>query len=209
MADKDEKNLHEEEGYISSNETEIKNNEDEGGEQQILDVPEEEVEKSNEDILQEEVEQLRDEKLRLLAEMENLRKRADREKIDSIKYGSSNFARDILSPDDNLTRALDAIPSEEKNTKTITNLIDGLKMVQKEFATILEKHGVKKIDSINEKFDHNLHQAMVELENEEVEPGTVIQELQKGYTMHERLLRPSMVAVSKKSNKEREDKEKQ
>ena len=164
---------------------------------------------SSEEIWQEEIEKLKDEKLRLLAEMENLRKRSDRDRVDSMKYGSVNLARDILSPDDNLTRALDAIPDEEKNTETINNLIDGLKMVQKEFSTILEKHGVQKIDAINKKFDHNFHQAMVEVENDDVLPGTVVQEMQKGYIMHDRLLRPSMVAVSKKSNNDEKDDKKQ
>ena len=170
-----------------------------------------EDEKSIEENLQEEINQLRDEKLRVLAEMENLRKRGDKERVDSLRYGSINLARDILSPDDNLTRALDAIPEEEKNSETVNNLIDGLKMVQREFSSILEKHGVKKIKALNMKFDHNFHQAMVEVVNDEVEEGTVITEMQSGYTMHNRLLRPSMVAVSKKSkkkdnNKKNEDK---
>ena len=163
---------------------------------------------STEEILREEITQLKDEKLRLLAEMENLRKRSDRDRIDSIKYGSINLARDILLPDDNLTRALEAIPEIEKKSDTITNLIDGLKMVQKEFSIILEKHGVKKIDAINQKFDYNLHQAMVEIDNEKVEEGLVIQEMQSGYTMHDRLLRPSMVGVSKKPTKDTKDVEK-
>ena len=160
---------------------------------------------STEENLQNEIYQLRDEKLRLLAEMDNVRKRADKERIDSIRYGGINLARDILSPDDNLTRALEAIPREEKNSENIKNLIDGLKMVQKEFSSILEKHGIKKINAINTKFDHNFHQAMVEIENDEVDHGTVIQEMQSGYTMHDRLLRPSMVGVSKKKQKKEND----
>ena len=168
----------------------------------------EEEEKSNEDILQEEVEHLRDEKLRLLAEMENLRKRYERERFDSIRYGSINLARDILSPDDNLTRALEAIPQEEKDTLTINNLVDGLKMIQKEFSNILEKYGVKKIEALNKKFDHNYHQAVVEIENDETEVGTVINEMQCGYTMHDKLLRPSMVGVSKKTEKNDKNTEK-
>ena len=164
-------------------------------------------EKTVEEKLEENICELRDEKLRLLAEMENLRKRTDKERIDSIKYGSINLARDILSPDDNLTRALEAIPEQEKNSETVNNLIEGLKMVQKEFSTILEKHGVKKIKALNMRFDHNLHQAMIEIENDEVEHGLVIQEMQSGYTMHDRLLRPSMVGVSKKGQKEQKEKE--
>ena len=170
---------------------------------------ENEVEKNcNEENLLEEITQLKDEKLRLLAEMENLRKRSDRDKVDSIKFGSINLARDILSPDDNLTRALEAIPEEEKKSETIANLIDGLKMIQKEFSIILQKHGVKKIDALNHKFDHNFHQAMMEIDNEKVEEGLVIQEIQSGYTMHDRLLRPSMVGVSKKPTKDMKDEEK-
>ena len=164
-----------------------------------------EDEKSVEENFQLEINQLRDEKLRLLAEMENLRKRANKEKVDTIRYGSINLARDILSPDDNLTRALSAIPEEEKNSETVNNLIDGLKMVQKEFSSILEKHGVKKIKTLNMKFDHNFHQAMVEVEKDEVEEGIITQEMQSGYTMHDRLLRPAMVAVSKKSKKKDND----
>ena len=159
-------------------------------------------ETSIEETLKDEVIQLKDEKLRLLAEMENLRKRTDRDRVDLIKYGSINFARDILSPDDNLTRALSTITEGDKKTETIINLIDGLKMVQKEFATILEKHGIKKIEALEQKFDHNFHQAMLEIENDEVEEGVVIQEIQSGYTMHDRLLRPSMVGVSKKASKD-------
>ena len=151
--------------------------------------------------LSEELEKLKEEKLRLLAEMENLRKRSEKEKLDSIRYGSINLARDILSPGDNLSRALEAIPEDEKSSEKFKNLIDGLNMVQKEFSTILGKHGVNKIEAINTKFDHNLHQAMVELEDDTVDEGTVVQEMQSGYTMHDRLLRPSMVAVSKKPAK--------
>ena len=151
--------------------------------------------------LSDELEKLREEKLRLLAEMENLRKRSEKEKLDSIRYGCINLARDILSPGDNLTRALEAIPEDEKTSEKFKNLIDGLNMVQKEFSTILGKHGVNKIEAINTKFDHNLHQAMVELEDNTVDEGTVVQEMQSGYTMHDRLLRPSMVAVSKKPAK--------
>ena len=161
-------------------------------------------EKSQEEKLNEEIELLRDEKLRLLADMDNLRKRAEKDKIDYIRYGSINLARDILSPDDNLSRALDAITDVEQTSETNRNLIDGLKMVQKEFATILEKYGVKKIDALNKKFDHNFHQAVIEIDNDEVDSGIVIQEMQSGYTMYEKLLRPSMVGVSKKSQQNSE-----
>ena len=134
--------------------------------------------------------------------MENLRKRANREKIESIKYGSTNLARDILSPSDNLARALDNLPEEDK-TQLLNNFIDGLKMVQKELTSILEKHGIKKIEAIHNKFDHNYHQAILEVETKEYEEGVVVQEIQSGYTMHDRLLRPTMVGVSKKPTKDK------
>ena len=158
----------------------------------------EENAESEEERLQEEVRALKEDKIRVLAEMENLRKRFDREKIDSIKYGSVNFARDILSPGDNLERALSAINQEEDHPQSIKNLIEGLKMVQKEFSSALEKNGISKINSMNEKFDPNLHQAMMEVEKDDLDEGIVVQEIQTGYMMHDRLLRPAMVGVSKK-----------
>jgi len=165
------------------------------------------VKNVNDDIskLNEEIENLKEEKLRTLAEMENLRKRFEKDKIDSIRYGNHNIARDMLTLGDNLSRALDAISSDEKRSESFNNLIDGLKIVQKEFVTILEKHGVKKIESINKKFDHNYHQAMLEVETDEFNEGYVVQEIQSGFTLHDRLLRPSMVGVSKKpENKKKE-----
>ena len=161
----------------------------------------EDIKETEEDILKEEIKTLKDEKIRVLAEMENLRKRFEREKIDSIKYGSVNFARDVLSPGDNLERALSAINEEEEQSQSIKNLIEGLLMVKKELTTALEKNGITKIDSLNKKFDPNLHQAMMEIENNNLDEGVVVQEIQTGYTMHDRLLRPSMVAVSKKPQK--------
>ena len=155
---------------------------------------------------EEEISKMRDEKLRLLAEMENIRKIAQREKIESIKFGSVNLARDILSPNDNLIRALENIPNDKNLTKPISNLIDGIKMVQKEFTTILEKHDVKKIEALNKKFDHNVHQAMMEIETDKQEEGIVVKEIQSGYTMHDRLLRPALVGVARKTKKNKEKK---
>ena len=122
-------------------------------------VESEEEEGTNEtevDILKEEIKTLKEEKIRVLAEMENLRKRFEREKIDSIKYGSVNFARDVLSPGDNLERALSVINEEEEQSQSIKNLIEGLLMVKKELSTALEKNGITKIDSLDKKFDPNL-----------------------------------------------------
>ena len=164
---------------------------------------EEDTEETAEDKLKEEVKTLKEEKIRVLAEMENLRKRFDREKIDSIKYGSVNFARDILSSGDNLERALSSINKEDDYPQSIKNLIEGLLMVKKELSIALEKNGITKIDTLNKKFDPNLHQAMMEIENDNLDEGVVVQEIQTGYMMHDRLLRPAMVGVSKKSKQER------
>ena len=198
------------EDKLEKNNSDIVNSENENLEQNstVANDTDADNEKQNEleENLRDEIEQLRDEKLRLLADMENLRKRSDRDRMDSIRYGNINFARDILSLGDNLSRALDAIPKDAEKTETITNLINGLRMVQREFTSILEKHGIKKIEALNQRFDHNFHQAMIEIESEEVEEGIVIQEIQSGYNMHDRLLRPSMVGVAKKPNKDEKKK---
>ena len=198
------------EGKLEKNNSDIINSENENLEQNstVANDTDADNEKKNEleENLRDEIEQLRDEKLRLLADMENLRKRSDRDRMDSIRYGNINFARDILSLGDNLSRALDAIPKDAEKTETITNLINGLRMVQREFTSILEKHGIKKIEALNQRFDHNFHQAMIEIESEEAEEGIVIQEIQSGYNMHDRLLRPSMVGVAKKPNKDEKKK---
>ena len=204
----------------SNNISSEKSNEDQVDkkENNLKEIPEESVadnqKKSEEETIREEnllneVTVLKEEKLRLLAEMENLRKRFEKEKIDLIKFSSINLVREILSPGDNLERALAAIPKDEKLPQSVKNLVEGLKMVQKEFNTILEKNGVRKIDSLNKKFDHNYHQAMMEIEKEDVAEGTVVQEIQPGYIMHDRLLRPAMVGVSKKSSTEKLKKSKE
>lgn len=180
------KNLEEEDSFDNNTETSPENNEDDNIDSQI--------------------EILKEEKIRLLAEMENLRKRFDREKVDTIKFGSINLARDILSPADNLERALSALPEKDDYSENIKNLVEGLKMVLKEFKSILEKHGVKKIETINQKFDHNFHQAMMEVERDDLDEGIVVQEVQSGYTMHDRLLRAAMVGVSKNKAEKDEDK---
>ena len=120
--------------------------------------------------------------------------------------GKSALIKDFLSPCDNLTRALETLSEDDKNNNQNKNLINGLTMVYQEINTLLEKHGVTKIKAINEKFDHNLHQAMMEIETDK-ESGIILKELQVGYMIHDRLLRPSMVAVSKKAEKNKENRE--
>ena len=209
---KEEDNQQEEiEEPVSKN---VENDEEINESQEKTDTEEiDEDKKTEEGNFEKEIEILKEEKIRLLAEMENLRKRFEREKVETIKFGSINLARDILSPGDNLERALDALPEDENYSESIKNLIDGLKMVLKEYKSTLEKHGVKKIETLNQKFDHNFHQAIMEVENNDVEEGIVVQEVQSGYTMHDRLLRAAMVGVSKKQaskieiSKEEKDKE--
>ena len=198
MVEKKEEDNQQEENKEPVSEN-IENEEEVNESQENTDTEEtSENENTEEDNFEKEIETLKEEKIRLLAEMENLRKRFEREKVETIKFGSINLARDILSPGDNLERALDALPEDENHSQSIKNLIDGLKMVLKEYKSSLEKHGVKKIETLNQKFDHNFHQAIMEIENNDVEEGTVVQEVQSGYTMHDRLLRAAMVGVSKK-----------
>ena len=158
--------------------------------------PEELIEKLNEEITN-----LKDQRLRAVAELENFRKRAEKDQSDALKYGISNFAKEIITIRDNIERAQSSISDEAKNNEAIKSVIEGIDLIAQSVVSTFEKIGIKKIESLNEKFDHNLHQAMMEIENEELEPGTIVQELIPGYTLHDRLLRPAMVGVSKKSKK--------
>ena len=164
----------------------------------------EEAETSPEDLIEklnEEITSLKDQRLRAIAELENFRKRAEKDQSDALKYGISNFAKEIINIRDNIERAQSSISDEAKNNEAIKSVIEGIDLIAQSVVSTFEKIGIKKIESLNEKFDHNLHQAMMEIENEELEPGTIVQELIPGYTLHDRLLRPAMVGVSKKSKK--------
>ena len=153
------------------------------------------------DKLNEEISSLKDQRLRAIAELENFRKRAEKDQSDALKYGISNFAKEIINISDNIERAQSSIPEEAKNNETIKPVIEGIDLIAQSVVTTFEKIGIKKIESFNEKFDHNLHQAMMEIENDDLEPGTIVQELIPGYRLHDRLLRPAMVGVSKKPKK--------
>ena len=165
--------------------------------------PEELIEKLNEEIIG-----LKDQRLRAIAELENFRKRAEKDQSDALKYGISNFAKEIINIRDNIERAQSSISDEAKNNEAIKSVIEGIDLIAQSVVSTFEKIGIKKIESLNEKFDHNLHQAMMEIENEELEPGTIVQELIPGYTLHDRLLRPAMVGVSKKSKKNEDNADK-
>ena len=149
--------------------------------------------------LKEEVAAGKDRLLRLAAEMENLRKRTEREKAEATLYAATNFARDLLSVADNLGRALAALTADEREQagEVEKNLITGVEVTERELLQVFQRHGIRKIETVGQKFDPNFHQAIFEVPTFEKPPGIVMQELQSGYAVGERCLRPAMVGVSK------------
>ncbi len=141
--------------------------------------------------------------LRIMAEMENQRRRFEKEKKEAFEFGGFNFAAESLSLIDNIDRAIISFQNDEslKNNKDLNKIIDGIEIVKKDLISIFKKNGIEAIECINKKFDPNFHQAMLEVENNTKETGTVVQEIQKGYMMKDRLLRPSFVGVTKKVEK--------
>lgn len=142
---------------------------------------------------------LKDRLLRTLAEMENLRRRTEREVADARAYGITNFARDILAVADNMERALQALDDEirTKADAGVKALLDGVELTERELIKVMEKYGVRKLEPQGQKFDPNLHQAMFELPDPSVPAGTVVQVMQPGYTIGERVLRPALVGIAK------------
>jgi len=146
--------------------------------------------------------ELNDKVLRLLAENQNIRKNQEKEKEDILKYGSFNFASQILNLTDNLDRAFSIFKNNEKfKDKEFLEITNGIELIEKELLNTLEKNSITYIDCLNKKFDPNFHQALSEIDSEK-EPGTVVEEVQKGHMLHDRLLRPSLVNVAKSSKKE-------
>ena len=144
--------------------------------------------------------------LRTLAEMENQRRRFEKERQEAFEFGGYNFAKESLSLLDNIDRAIVSFKNDEKlkNNKDLNKIIDGIEIVKKDLVSIFKKNGINSIECINQKFDPNFHQAMLEVEDATKETGTVVQEIQKGYMMKERLLRPSLVGVTKKRQENKE-----
>ena len=141
-----------------------------------------------------------DQLLRSLAELENTRKRAARDRSEALKFGGMSFARDMLGVVDNLQRALSSAPENRDDLdETYKNILIGLEMTVSEITKIMEKHGVEIIDPTGEKFDYNRHQAMFEVPTDDAEPGTVVSVAQTGYVLHDRLIRPAMVGVAKQA----------
>jgi molecular chaperone GrpE len=142
--------------------------------------------------------QLKDQLLRALAEAENVRRRAQREREDAAKYAIANFARDVLQVSDNLHRALEAIPQTAlAEDEALRSLHEGVSATERQLEAALERQQVKRVWPMGEKFDANLHQAMFEVQTADHQPGTVVQVMQAGYTIHDRLLRPALVGVAK------------
>ncbi len=150
------------------------------------------------DVLRAENADLRDKYLRLAAEMDNLRRRTERDVKDAKSYSVAGFARDMLAVSDNLRRALDAIPADTlESDASLKALAEGVEMTERSMLGALERHGVRKLDPMGEKFDPNFHQAMFEVPNPDVANNTVVQVVQAGFTIGERVLRPAMVGVAK------------
>ena len=149
---------------------------------------------------EEKLKSTQDKLLRTMAEMENQRRRFEKEKKEAFEFGGFNFAAETLSLIDNIDRAVTSFKNDEnlKNNKDLNKIIDAIEIVKKDVVSIFKKNGIESINCINKKFDPNFHQAMMEVEDNTKEPGTVVQEIQKGYMMKDRLLRPSLVGVAKK-----------
>ena len=184
----------------SENTEEIKDNEDKN-----------KSTKKNEDLKPEDkIKELEDRLARAYAEIENQRRRFEKEKDDAFDYGGFSLAKETLNLIDNLERSKFALENDEtlKNSEALKKIIDHLNVIQKDMLSILKKNNIEQIKSVDQKLDPNLHQAMMEIEDDNKETGTVVQEIQKGFMMKDRLLRPSLVAVSKKTNKKNENLEK-
>ena len=156
---------------------------------------------------EEKIKDLEDKVTRALAEMENQRRRYEKEREDAFEYGGFAFARENLNLIDNLERAKQSLENDEtlKNSEALKKTLEHLEIINKDLISIFKKNNIEPIDSINKKLDPNFHQAMLEVENDQKEPGTIIQEIQKGFMMKDRLLRPALVAVAKKFEKNKND----
>ena len=161
--------------------------------------------KVEEPTIEQKLKETEDKLLRSLAEIENQRRRFEKEIKDAFEFGSFNFAKESLAILDNLQRAKVAIKNDDnlKNNKDLNKFLDNLTIIEKDCITIFEKNRITKIDTKGKKFDPNLHQAMTEIEDSKSEPGTIVQEIQTGYMLGDRLLRPALVGVAKKSSNKR------
>ena len=161
-----------------------------------------------EETLEEKFKTTQEKLLRTMAEMENQRRRFEKEKKEAFEFGGFNFAAESLSIIDNIDRAIISFKNDEslKDNKDLHKIIDSIEITKKDLVSIFKKNGIEPIECINKKFDPNFHQAMLEVENNTKQPGTIVQEIQKGYMMKDRLLRPSLVGVAKKREEKGEKK---
>ena len=176
--------------------------------------PTEKKEEIKEITPEEKIKELEDKVIRTFAEMENQRRRFEKEKVDAFEYGGFAFAKEALNLIDNLERSKQILENDEalKDTEALKKTLEHFNIINKDMVSIFSKNNIKSIDSIGKKLDPNLHQAMMEIEDDQKEPGTIVQEIQKGFMMKDRLLRPALVGVSKKTenkvDKNEENKEK-
>ena len=172
-------------------------------------VPDKEL-KEKKETPEEKLKSTQEKLLRTMAEMENQRRRFEKEKKEAFEFGGFNFAAETLSLIDNIDRAVTSFKNDEslKNNKDLNKIIGTIEIVKKDVISIFKKNGIESINCINKKFDPNFHQAMMEVEDNTQQPGTVVQEIQKGYMMKDRLLRPSLVGVAKKRDESAKKEEK-
>ena len=189
----------EEETVVNSSDEKVDDN-NQADAEQAVEEKKEEVEFTPEDKIKE----LEDKLARTFAEMENQRRRFEKEKEDAFEYGGTSFAREALNLIDNLERSKQVLENDEKlkNTEALNKTLEHLDIINKDLISIFTKNNIKPIDCLNKKLDPNFHQAMMEIEDDQKEPGTIIQEIQKGFMIKDRLLRPSLVGVSKKTQTE-------
>ena len=178
--------------------------ENDSSDQQTEDKDLNTIKKEEELTPEEELETLKDKLARTFAEMENQRRRFEKEKEDAYEYGGYSFAKEALNLLDNLERSKAALENDEKlkDTEALKKILEHLDIINSDMLSIFKKNNIEPVKSISEKLDPNLHQAMMEIEDDTKEPGTIVQEIQKGFTMKDRLLRPSLVGVSKKKAKD-------
>jgi molecular chaperone GrpE len=199
--------MEKEENLNQENTTSETSNEDIEAKKELDDKQETDKDKGVEDKIElsteEKIKELEDKLARTFAEMENQRRRFEKEKDEAFDYGGFSFAKEALNLIDNLARSKLILESDEalKDTEALKKTIEHFDIINKDLITIFTKNNIKPIDCLNKKLDPNLHQAMMEIEDDQKEPGTIVQEVQKGFMIKDRLLRPSLVGVSKKTEK--------
>ena len=204
--------MEKEENQNQTTENENVKSEDDLENENKNDTDQEHKDNIDESTPEEKIAALEDKVARTFAEMENQRRRFEKEKEDAFEYGGYSFAKEALSLIDNLDRSKHVLENDDKlkETEALKKTLEHLDIIKKDVISIFEKNNIKPIDSLNKKLDPNFHQAMIEIEDDTREPGTIIQEIQKGFTIKDRLLRPSLVGVSKKVlEKEEKTKENQ